>query len=85
MTFPPKSVMQDLAALALGNEFVCDPDTGRMVVLLDRNRAVEIGEEIDELFRRGWAEEKDDEIRVTERGRYWLKRWLGVVKYRLNV
>jgi len=61
-----------LWAIDDGLEFVAEPD-GTMVVVLPRQVAWEVGDEVDELLARGWVEHADV-IGLTDAGRYWSGR-----------
>ena len=80
MTFPDARTMYSLVALdnADGGEFAPD---GRIHVRVEGKWWEVFGAEIDELAARGWLallpHTANDQaaMKVTDAGRYWLKRW----------
>jgi hypothetical protein len=76
---PPDETMALLLALATGRELLLHAASGRMAVVLDEGKTVEVpGDVLDDLMSRGWVVPDDDEkvVATTETGVYWLRRWL---------
>jgi hypothetical protein len=79
LPLPDDEVMAAFLALATGQEMFLNPTTGEMLVVLSPGKAAFVeGWHLDELFLREWIEADDDTkvVRTTERGAYWLNRWL---------
>lgn len=75
--YPPDSAMALLASIHIGNGVGVDrgelviPDPTGAPVLLRHDPA-----DLDALESRGWLVIGDDAARATDRGVYWLRRWL---------
>lgn len=78
MNYPAKRVMQTLAALAAGQEFIIIEDERGFVELAPLLMWEVHNDELDELKRRGWLVVAEDGsgLQVSESGRYWSERWL---------
>lgn len=74
--YPPDSAMALLASIHTGNGVGVDrgelviPDPTGAPVLLRHDPA-----DLDALESRGWLDIDADGASVTDRGRYWLRRW----------
>jgi predicted transcriptional regulator len=65
-----------LAALARSEDVVAYEDTGEVEIRLRGGGVVAVGDEFDELTRRGYVEERDGlRLRITEQGMYHVRRW----------
>lgn len=77
MNYPPASAMALLASIHTGNGVGVDrgelviPDPTGAPVLLRHDPA-----DLDALESRGWLVIDADAARATDRGVYWLRRWL---------
>jgi hypothetical protein len=74
--YPPTDVMVDLLLLdnSTSGGFTHD---GRLAVRTAKGPAVIDPASLDVLSERGWLEYVGtDSVKVTERGRYWLTRWV---------
>jgi nitrogen fixation protein FixH len=79
LPLPSDATMAALLALCTGEAIVLNRDTGQVAVELSPGtRAVVAGEHLDALFDRGWIEADDETMTLTttEKGGYWLRRWL---------
>lgn len=77
MEYPDEHVMGTLAAIDMGQEFAVDEDSGRMAVRTIIGWWEIYGGEIDLLFEKGWVDQPaEDRVSITDKGRYWLKRWM---------
>lgn len=76
MTPPSEAVLETLAVLRVGVEFVAHEGTGQMCVVRRDGAAILVGDELDELVERGWVATEDDSVTVTSAGCYALQRWL---------
>lgn len=83
MTFPEDGTMLALLGHALGDTFAVGAD-GELILSFvgtNGNSVPAPVEALDELERRGWIAVRPDGTTVeTERGRYWLCRWLKACK-----
>lgn len=76
---PSDATMAALLALCTGGSILLNRETGEVAVDLGGGKlAVIDGEHLDALFERRWIEADDDArtLTTTEKGGYWLRRWL---------
>lgn len=77
MNFPADEIMHQLKHIATCLEWRLFAEHNTTAVRIDDWRWVEIsGETIDELLAREWLWIDGDEFEVTEKGLYWLARWM---------
>lgn len=78
MDWPPDRTMLALVAHAAGDSFAVSESGELALTVRDESRLMPFAQEaLDELERRGWVRVAESgRTEITERGEYWVRRWL---------